>query len=72
MIDRIVHHAEVLTLKSNSYRLKDTKLTLPREKTENMAHYVTSNVALFSRAENGLLFREKSTLMAADSSVLMR
>ena len=38
MIDRIVHHAEVLTLKGNSYRLKDTKLTLPSEKTENKAH----------------------------------
>jgi len=38
MIDRIVHHAEVLTLKGNSYRLKDTNLTLPSEKTENKAH----------------------------------
>ena len=38
MIDRIVHHAEVITLKGNSYRLKDTKLTLPSERTENKAH----------------------------------
>jgi DNA replication protein DnaC len=38
MIDRIVHHAEVLTLKGNSYRLKDTKLTLPSERNENKAH----------------------------------
>jgi len=37
-IDRIVHHAEVLTLKGNSYRLKDTKWTLPSEKIENKAH----------------------------------
>jgi DNA replication protein DnaC len=38
MIDRIVHHAEVLTLKGHSYRLKDTKLTLPSERNENKAH----------------------------------
>lgn len=38
MIDHIVHHAEVLTHKGNSYRLKDMKLTLPSEKTENKAH----------------------------------
>ena len=38
MIDRIVHHSEVLTLKGTSYRLKDTKLTLPSERTENTTH----------------------------------
>ena len=38
MIDRIVHHAEVITLKGNSYRLKDTKLTLPSARDENQAH----------------------------------
>ncbi len=38
MIDRIVHHADVLTLKGHSYRLKDTKLTLPFEREENKAH----------------------------------
>lgn len=37
MIDRIVHHAEVLTLKGHSYRMKDTKLTLPSERAENKA-----------------------------------
>jgi DNA replication protein DnaC len=37
MIDRIVHHAEVITLKGNSYRLKNTKTTLPNEKQENKA-----------------------------------
>lgn len=37
MIDRIVHHAEVITLKGNSYRLKNTKTTLPSEKQENKA-----------------------------------
>ena len=36
MIDRIVHHAEVLTIKGNSYQLKDRDLgrTPPATKTE--------------------------------------
>jgi len=38
MIHQIVHYAEVLTLKGNSYRLKDTKLTLPREKSVRKAN----------------------------------
>lgn len=42
MIDRIVHHADVLPLKGNSYRMRDTRLTLPSEKTENKAHYATN------------------------------
>jgi DNA replication protein DnaC len=37
MIDRIVHHAEVITLKGGSYRLKNTNTTLPSEKQENKA-----------------------------------
>lgn len=38
MIDRIVHHAEVLTLKGNSYRLKDTGIdTLPSARADNTA-----------------------------------
>jgi len=37
MIDRIVHHAEVITLKGSSYRLKNTNTTLPSEKQENKA-----------------------------------
>ena len=37
MIDRIVHHAEVITLKGNSYRLKDTPTRLASEKPENKA-----------------------------------
>jgi DNA replication protein DnaC len=37
MIDRIVHHAEVITLKGNSYRLKNAKTTLPSAKQENKA-----------------------------------
>jgi len=37
MIDRIVHHAEVITLKGSSYLLKNTNTTLPREKEKNKA-----------------------------------
>lgn len=38
MIDRIVHHADVLTLKGASYRLKDTGMdTLPSARPENTA-----------------------------------
>jgi DNA replication protein DnaC len=29
MIDRLVHHAEILSLKGDSYRLKDRDLTRP-------------------------------------------
>jgi hypothetical protein len=29
MIDRLVHHAEILALKGDSYRLKDRDLTRP-------------------------------------------
>lgn len=36
MIDRIVHHADVITLKGASYRLKDTGITtLPSARPEN-------------------------------------
>lgn len=38
MIDRIVHHADVLTLKGSSYRLRDTGIaTLPSARAENTA-----------------------------------
>ena len=38
MIDRIVHHADVITLKGSSYRLKDTGIdTLPSARAENTA-----------------------------------
>ena len=38
MIDHIVHHAEVLTLKGSSYRLKDTGIdTLPSARADNTA-----------------------------------
>ncbi|MBF6302968.1 ATP-binding protein [Nocardia amamiensis] len=38
MIDRIVHHAEVLTLKGNSYRLRNTEIdTLPSHRNDGTA-----------------------------------
>jgi DNA replication protein DnaC len=38
LIDRIVHHADVLTLKGNSYRLRNTDInTLPSMRTDNTA-----------------------------------
>ena len=38
MIDRIVHHADVLTLKGNSYRLRNTGIdTLPSHRTRDTA-----------------------------------
>jgi hypothetical protein len=38
MIDRIVHHADVLTPKGNSYRLRNTEInTLPAMRTDNTA-----------------------------------
>jgi len=39
MIDRIVHHAEVITLKGASHRLRNTGIdTLPSARAENTAH----------------------------------
>ena len=38
MIDRIVHHAEVITLKGSSHRLRNTGIdTLPSARAENAA-----------------------------------
>lgn len=38
MIDRIVYHADVITLKGASYRLKDSGITtLPSARLENTA-----------------------------------
>jgi len=38
MMDRIVHHADVITLKGSTYRLKDTGIdTLPSTRAENAA-----------------------------------
>jgi DNA replication protein DnaC len=39
MIDRIVHHAEVITLKGSSHRLRNTGIdTLPSARAENTPH----------------------------------
>jgi len=39
MIDRIVHHAQVITLKGSSHRLRNTGIdTLPSARAENTAH----------------------------------
>ena len=39
MIDRIVHHAEVITLKGTSHRLRNTSIdTLPSARPENTTH----------------------------------
>jgi len=37
MIDRIVHHAQVISLKGSNYRLENTSKTLPSENQENKA-----------------------------------
>ena len=38
MIDRIVHHADVLTLKGTSYRLKNSEIdSLPSTRADNSA-----------------------------------
>lgn len=38
MIDHIVHHADVLTLKGNSYRLRNTEIdTLPSHRNDGTA-----------------------------------
>jgi hypothetical protein len=38
MIDRIVHHADVLTLKGYRYRLRNTEIdALPSQRSENRA-----------------------------------
>ena len=49
MINRIVHHADVITLKGASYRLHNTGIeTLPSVRTENAAQQNTQPVAQFS------------------------
>jgi hypothetical protein len=50
MIDRIVHHADVLTLKGSSYRLKDTGIdTLPSARADNTANSHTTTWPTFHR-----------------------
>ena len=53
MIDRIVHHADVLTLKGNSYRLRHTDIdTLPSHRREN-GTITSTTVAYFSTSARG-------------------
>jgi DNA replication protein DnaC len=48
MIDRIVHYAEVVTLKGSSYRLKHTRAdSPPSTRAENTAEYPTSTWLTF-------------------------
>ena len=49
MIDRIVHHADVITFKGTSYRLKNHQLAT------TAAHYNHTTVALFSDGGSGLI-----------------
>ena len=56
MIYRVAHQAEVLTLIGKSYRLKDTKPTLPSDRTESKAHWVEGNMLRqFSRRKRTAL-----------------
>ena len=49
MIDRIVHHADVLTLQGASYRLRDRGIdSLPSIRTQNQADWTHQPVASFS------------------------
>ena len=34
LIDRIVHHAEIITLEGNSYRVREAKVTKPRKRRQ--------------------------------------
>ena len=61
MIDRIVHHADVLTLKGASYRLRNTGIdTLPSARAEH-GTLTTRNVVHFSKSGTGSTFRRAST-----------
>jgi hypothetical protein len=63
MIDRTVHHAEVLTLKGPSRHLKNTGITtLPSARTENTAEQ-TPPVDYFSTSKTGLHFTERRRLL---------
>jgi IstB-like ATP binding protein len=51
MIDRIVHHADVLTLKGNSYRLRNTDIdTLPSHRASDKAQQPQPPWPTFRRA----------------------
>jgi hypothetical protein len=60
MIDRIVHHADVLTLKGASYRLRNKHLaTLPSARADNLPDDTTDykpQMAQYSVGETGSHF----------------
>jgi hypothetical protein len=59
MIDRIVHHADVHTLKGASYRLRHlTDDALPSVRAEQ-THRTTRNLVQFSTSDPGPLFEER-------------
>jgi len=55
VIDRIVHHAGVLTLKGNSYRFRNTDIdTLPSHRASGQGTITTTAVAYFGIADKAL------------------
>jgi transposase/lambda repressor-like predicted transcriptional regulator len=67
-IDRIVHHADVLTLKGASYRLRNRGIdTLPSIKTQDTAHEATRTGGLVFERRIGLTLERcrQPPLMAA-------
>jgi hypothetical protein len=42
MIDRLVHHAEIVALKGDSYRLRDRDLARPQQTTEQNSEAITT------------------------------
>ncbi len=60
MIDRVVHHADVLTLKGASYRLRNRGIdTLPSQTTTHGKLRNTRNSGLVSHRRNGLKFERR-------------
>ena len=57
MIDRLVHHAEVIALKGDSYRLKDRDLgRVPAAGNHRRMNQTTSPGGQFSTAARGSAF----------------
>ena len=57
MIDRVVHHADVLTLKGASYRLRNRGIdTLPSIRTQDTADHKARTGGLVFERRIGLIF----------------
>ena len=57
MIDRLVHHAEIINMKGESYRLKDKQLSRPTDLSSAAKPApINVRVAQFSTAGNGSVF----------------